>query len=531
MNETMLLIKANITNTLGLNRLTKLKSRGEKAKIIAIGFAILYAIVSSLGGLFFINYRISTFLIEMNALDRLLIMGFISTSFISIFMSIYKAPGYLYSFKDFDLLMSLPLKNTSVLMSKIFFLYMSNLMLTLLLGIPPFIVYALQADKGPIFYILMVLLMLFIPIVPMLIGSFLSLILGRISSRFKKSNAIILIGSFLLILIFMAGSTLLNTVSKKQIQGSGLLFDQFTHIYFPAKLFLKALVETDLVSMLLFTLIYLAIFLAFVLYFAKSFKRINARMNESYSGVAYKMKALQVSSPLKALVRKEIKYYFSTYIYVLNTGMGVVMMTIFAVGVPLFRQQAISTALKLPSIQGYIAPSFMAVLLFCIGMTYITAVSISLEGKNLWIIKSLPIKETEIIKSKILLQLIVTVPALLIDTTILAICMHFEWSEYIVILVLGVVFSVFIALMGIIINLIFPKMDWKSPVVVVKQSASALVATFFSFTIMALMIVPYVLIKPNFVAYSAIIIVVLFLLNMTSWLWIKSKGVKIFQQL
>ncbi len=531
MNKTTLLIKANIINSLGINKLKTMSTKTEKAKTIALGVFILYALVTSFGTMLFLNFRVSVFLKEINALDQMLIMGFISASFMAIIMSIYKASGYLYAFKDFDLLMSLPLKNSTVLMSKIFFLYMSSLLLAFLIGLPTFIVYGVQSEKGILFYCMLVVLMLFIPLVPMVIGSGLSLLLGRISSRFKKSNAIILIGSFVLILIFMAGSALINTVSKEQIQGSVQFFDWFARAYFPARLFVKAIAGTELFNMLGLVFVYTAVFTSFILCFAISFKKINAKMNESYGGTTYKMNELQVSSPLKALVRKEIKYYFSTYIYVLNTGFGVVMMTIFAVGAPFFGQKTIQTLLNIPDVTGYIAPSFMAFALFCVGMTYTSAVSISLEGKNFWILRSLPIKEMEIMKSKIFLQMIITLPALLLNTTVFALGMHLAWKDYVAMVLIGSGFGVFMALIGIVINLIFPKMEWKSPVTVVKQSASALLASLFSFGIIALMIASFALMKPDFFVYSVFLTFILSILSGGAWLWIKTKGVKIFNQL
>jgi len=329
----------------------------------------------------------------------------------------------------------------------------------------------------------------------------------------------------------MAVAALINTVSKEQVQGSVQFFDQFASVYFPAKLFVKALAGTGLFNMLGLAFVYTAVFIAFVLYFAMSFKKINTKMNESYGGTAYKMNALQVSSPLKALVRKEIKYYFSTYIYVLNTGFGIVMMTIFAVGVPLLGLKTIQTLLNIPDLTGYIAPIFMAFVLFCVGMTYTSAVSISLEGKNFWILRSLPMKEIEIMKSKIFLQMIITLPALFLNTTVFALGMHLAWKDYVVMVLIGSVFGVFMALMGIVINLIFPKMEWKSPVTVVKQSASALLASLFFFGMIALMVAPFALMKPDFFVYSVLLTFILSILSGGAWLWIKTKGVKIFSQL
>ena len=55
---------------------------------------------------------------QIGLLDILLVMGFILSSIIIFFTSIYKAQGVLFSFKDHDLLMSLPIKKSDILISK-----------------------------------------------------------------------------------------------------------------------------------------------------------------------------------------------------------------------------------------------------------------------------------------------------------------------------------------------------------------------------------------------------------------------------
>ncbi len=49
-----------------------------------------------------------------------------------------------------------------------------------------------------------------------------------------------------------------------------------------------------------------------------------------------------------------------------------------------------------------------------ISMSCTTCVSLSLEGKNLWILKSMPIEDITICKSKILMNLTLQIPAALL---------------------------------------------------------------------------------------------------------------------
>ena len=54
-------------------------------------------------------------------------------------------------------------------------------------------------------------------------------------------------------------------------------------------------------------------------------------------------------------------------------------------------------------------------------MTCTTSVSLSLEGKNLWILKSLPITKEEIYKGKMLFNLLLQIPTALISSALLAV--------------------------------------------------------------------------------------------------------------
>ncbi|MBC7959717.1 MAG: ABC transporter permease [Vallitaleaceae bacterium] len=532
MNNVKTLMKATLIQTFGLNKFTKAGSMGEKAKYIVLGIVILWAILSTSFSMFLIYYQLSDYLMQINGLDLLLTMGYLSSSLVVLFMTIYMAPGYLYAFKDFDLLMSLPLKNQIILFSKVFYLYLSTLMVTIFMGLPIFLVYGIKSGGNFGFYILLLLMLLLIPLLPMSLGSILAIGIGSFSTRFKKSNVVILIGSFVLILAFIIGSTGINMVSKEQIKGIESTFEGVNHYFFPAKIFVSALSNNNILQMLLFVLLYVVLFGGFIIFFSKSFRTINAKMNETYQASNYKMTALKVSSPLKALVKKEIKYYFGTYIYVFNTGFGIVLMTLYALAVPIFGKDILKVFIQVPNIEGMLGPVMTIFLLFCISMTFITAPVISLEGKNLWILKSLPISSLDILKSKALLELTLLLPILLIDTTILSIGLHLKVIDFFWMIVLGILYTFLSTFSGLIINLLFPKMEWKTPVVVVKQSASVLLATLFGFLAITIPIVLYALVQPkSYSVFAGCTALCLVFLNALGWIWLKTKGVRIFNSL
>ena len=114
-------------------------------------------------------------------------------------------------------------------------------------------------------------------------------------------------------------------------------------------------------------------------------------------------------------------------------------------------------------------------LVFTIGLSCTTNSSISLEGNRLWILKSLPIEPKDIFKGKIITNLIITIPAAIVANIIFYIGLKFEIKYLILNVMISIVFAGISAVLGLIINLYFPKMDWTNPTTVVKQSASVMI--------------------------------------------------------
>lgn len=532
MNNVKLLLKANITNSLGFNRFLKENSKSEKTKMILIGVAILWAIVVVLGSAFAYFYMISDVLIQLNALPLLLVISFINISLVSLFMSIYKASGYLFSFKDYDLLMSLPVKTSEVLVSKLLQLYNANFLASIIIGLPSLIVYGIKSSSEVIYYIIAFIAMFFISFVPMIIGAALSFVLGKVSTRFKSTNLVMIIGTFALIILLMVGSNLMSNISPEFIQDITGLFDAISRAYFPITLYVNALVNLDVLSLIGFILISMIPFTLFVSIFAKGFKSINSKMKESYKSSSYKMSSLEVSSPLKALYRKEISFYFSSYIYVVNTAVGVVIMTIFSVGIAIFGGEKVAEVLSMPMLSHLFVPTTIAIMSICICLTCTTASSISLEGNNLWIIKSLPIKPVEVMKGKILVNLTVIIPALLINTLILGVSLKITPVSYLLLLGITTLYAFLISLVGIIVNLYLPMLEWKSHMAVVKQSASVMISMLVGVILVAIPILIFIYVKPeDFNLFSAFVVLGLLIANILLWATIKTKGVKMFNRL
>ena len=121
-------------------------------------------------------------------------------------------------------------------------------------------------------------------------------------------------------------------------------------------------------------------------------------------------------------------------------------------------------------------------------MTSITSSMISLEGKSFNVLKSLPVSAMRIIIGKIYAAMVVMVPIILVGDIALFIRFDFSIWQMLMILVASIVMPMIAELVGIIVNLKFPKMDAEDDVEVVKQSMSSMIAVFIGMGAAAIMV-------------------------------------------
>lgn len=188
---------------------------------------------------------------------------------------------------------------------------------------------------------------------------------------------------------------------------------------------------------------------------------------------------------VSALFRRELKRYFSTPVYLLNTMLGIVSLVLLT----------IYSCLKIDTVTMYlklIGMSFKVennsiLLAFVIGLLIIlsnvTYASISIEGKQRELLKSYPISIKELLLAKYLFHLSLTVPMIFICATLLGIVCRMTVSEYCLLFLLPTVFSVFVGALGLLINLVFPNYEWENVTYIVKQSISAIITILLSILI------------------------------------------------
>src|SRR5574344_212416 len=299
MRNLISLVKIDFLNLFEFYKLKNTKDTSEKkkayGKIALILFVVLY-----LGGFIYYYARLALKgLMVMNLQNLLLPVGFTLVSTYILIMTISKVNKTLFASKDYSILLSLPIKKSTIIASKIIAIYLAYFKIT----------------NGFMFHFNFIISFFFIPLVPTVIGSLIGTILTALSSRFKYKNLINIIFNIAFVMGFMYVSYKNNSLTSEALANiNKSLINFFNKIYPLSKLYLN-LLDGNILSLLLFILISLALFEGFKYLTVLFFDQINSRLIGETINNKYNQKKNKVRSIRLSLLRKELKKYFSSTLY------------------------------------------------------------------------------------------------------------------------------------------------------------------------------------------------------------------------
>ena len=197
-----LLTRMGLYNLFGINEVRHTRDSGKKQR-----FALL-SVVWILIGLLFIFYMIllSLAYISMGMADVLPMYFYTAASMVILFFSFFKAGDLVFSLRSFELQASWPVSTAAIVVSRFTVMYATNLMFSLLVMIPGFIIYGIKLHPAISFYIYGVIGTLFLPMLPLCIALLIGAVIRAIGSRMKHKS----VGIALLTLVF---STVIVAVS------------------------------------------------------------------------------------------------------------------------------------------------------------------------------------------------------------------------------------------------------------------------------------------------------------------------------
>ncbi len=476
MNEIRAYTLFELRSLFGINRAMHTKDPKERKRygLLGASFALLILLV-----IFYIAALVYGLCILGLASIVPAYLTVISSALILVF-GLFKAGNAVFGSGSYDLLASMPLRTRTLVIGRFLTLYIEDLLLTGLIILPGCITYAVCMPTDALFYLFLLIGLLCIPAIPSVFSILFGTLIMAATSRMKHKA----LGQTVLMLAFVV-LTLLSACLIPA-EATELSVEKLTElatyagellgsIYPPAAWLSQAVIYGDPLYMLLFAGISLVLLAGTVWLVILIFHPIMHRLQGFSAKHDYQMERQENRSLAKALFFKEWKRYFSSSVYVTNTIVGPILGLILSVALLVSGMDVLRTSLPFAVDIVGLFP-FLFSLVFCMMST--TSVSISMEGKQFWLLKSLPIPAKTLFDSKLLLNLSLMAPFYLISEILLIIALRPTLWEAVWLILIPLLMILFEVVIGITINLKFHSFDWENETAVVKQSASTALGGF-----------------------------------------------------
>lgn len=404
--------------------------------------------------------------------------------------SVFTAKAQLYEAKDNDLLLSMPIRPGAILASRMLTLGVVNFVCGLIVSVPAAIAWAARSGQVTTGaqWLNYCLISLFIILLSLSLACLLALLMSLFTSRLRSKAAVDTIVSLVFLLAYFWFCFRMNSMIASLAASGSYLAGKLGGVA-PLYWMGLAIAEGNIGCLAATLAICIVPFAAIYAVLAATFLH-TATAKRGAAKIKYVQREQKVSSPFSALYRRELARFTSSSGYLINAGLGAIFMVVGAVVLLVKGQALFGSFSQLPGLAKLLTPVLILGVCAISGMTTISAPSVSIEGKNLWIAQSLPVPAAEILKAKLTLHISILLPAMLCDVAALLIVLRPSGAMLALALVLPPVFVFFTGVLGLTANLRHPNFDWVTETQCVKNSMAVMIALFGSW---GALIPPFVL--------------------------------------
>lgn len=490
------LTKIQLSALLGFNKILHLKDKSERRRKLTAKIAIYLCVLMLLPSFGMYAYVMAE---GMNALGQIhLFPAFMLAAgcVMTLMSSIPLANGTLFAFKDYDLIMSLPVKNWEIALSRILLGYVWTTGLDFLIMIPCGAIYAWFVRPAFSFYPIFAVTMLTAPMLPMMIGALVGIVIARLAANFRGSKYVQMLWTMALAIGIMMFSWRIDWLMDSGLFGGigVLLSNVMNRIYPLTGMYVSAVRDLSWISTALFVLIAFAALAALTWFVGFFLRQINTALTTTRARGGFRMKKLSASSPLMALYKKELRRYLGSVIWLFNTAFGLVLALIGVGALAVKGGEGVRMALTMMELTGLddrlIVYGIGYIGAFIVAVSCTTPCSVSMEGKQLWLLQSLPVSGFSALMAKMMVSLTLTVPTSVVIGLGAGITLRMAAAETAAVTAMVLSYSLMSAALGLMVNLKSHNFDWTNEAAVVKQSAAAGIAILIN---MLLIIGPAVL--------------------------------------
>lgn len=458
------------------------------------------------------------------------IMGVIAI-LLGIFGSVFSTYTGLYLAKDNDLLLSMPIPVRSIMFARLLGVYLMGLMYSAVVIVPAVIVYLITVPFSASALIGSIVFILLISIFVLILSCLLGWVVAKISVKLKNKSMVTVLISLVFIglyyfVYFKAMDLIRNLIANIAVYGPEIREKAYGLYLF------GRVGEGDILAIGVCTAVIAILFWLMWRLLGKTFLSLATATGAS-ERVKYTARREKQLSAASALLKKEFGKLRSSANYMLNCSLSTLLIPAVAVLLLIKGPDLVETLIEVFGGIDAVAVLLATSLCMAATMNDTTAPSVSLEGKNIWIPQSLPVDPWQVLRAKLRVQLILTMPVLLLASVCAVIVLKAPLSETVALIVLPQLSALFFALLGLTLDLKRANLQWTSELAPIKQSMTIMFVLFGGWIYALALAGLYLLLDPPFGAavYLWCFAAATALGALALYLWLRKRGGKVFMDL
>ena len=489
------------------------KTGKRRSRAGTLGYALLFAALMLLVMLSFGSMALPLAVtLVSQGLDWLyFVLMELSALTVSVLASAFTSYGHLFRCRDNQQLLALPIPPGAIFAVRCGGVYLTGLIYLLLAWVPSVVCYALAAPRPG--------------------GALLAALpVALLNRRARHKSLVTVVGTLLFLavyyMVFCWVGNAVDALALDAVQAGAAAGRA------AAPLRLLGLAAVGNIPALLLLLALAAACMALC---GKALAKPYLRLLTLEPGTAkteYRAKTQKKQPPRRALLRRELLHLGACPMWLLNCALSSLLL-------PVLGAAALWKAAALRAFTAAYPPESLPMLvcgMVCTiaAMSFITAPSVSLEGGTLWLLQSLPVTPQQVLRAKVELQLLLTLPAawLCAGCAMAALCIPVgQWMPVLAVLAAFVWLT---AQFGLVLGLCLPNLHWVSEAAVVKRSAASMLAMFSGWLLaggvlfLPLTLLDYAVPPP---AAQAVCLAVLLGLDLLLHRWLCTRGAARFAAL
>lgn len=510
----------------------KTKSNNRLSKTLIPIF--LFFIVSFAMGTY--AFILASELSKVNLIIVMLTIFLLLVTIMTFMEGVYKSQGVLFETKDNDVLFSLPISKQTILFIRIFKLLIFQYLYNLMFILPAILIYIYYEHPGFIFYPITIIMTFLVPIIPTVISSIIGYLIKIFSNTSTNKKAMQTLLSTVVFIVIYFGMMNIDKYLEKIATHASSINEIITKFYYPIGIYIDTINTGNIFSFIKLLLVNIIPLVLFIVIGSKYYFKLLTKSNNKKIIINKEYK-IKKRSKIISLSFKELKRYLSSPVYIFNTIFGILLLLMSTIVICIKGNESFLAIIKEfnlnidPNIVTFLI--YYALLLVMLFMTSITSSSISIEGKSMNITKSLPIKEKELFLSKILLCFYIEMPFVLLSIIIYSIRFKLNIIYMIYMIILSILVISLSGIIGIIVNIKYPKLNWKNDTEVVKESISTLISLISNILLMIISVsIVLLLIEYIFINIAILIhLLLLTILNIILYKYLINKSKKEYRQI